>query len=529
MYYSQPVDYFSTGNSAGGGGASGSHLFDSLTRFVGLSFFASFFAGSGSNAYDAIRMFLLGSIIETGRRLFYWVIDRFKMRYCITAEIHDGDPAYEWVVNFLTQQDVWRHSKDFVVSARSSQLRWAISLQSGKSAGMVDKAEYVPKYDKPHLFRWRGCWVEIQQQFSSSSMNAFNAGPVPPLPGSSIILTLYTLNLAALSEFVTDAHRHYIEGRRSHVIIHTSDSSGNVWGFVKRKNRRPLTSIVLPSGVLDGIVQDIKDFLQSEQWYTQAGIPYRRGYLLYGPPGTGKTSTIYAIAGELGLEIYSLSLSSGYVDDNLLQRAVSALPKHSIFLLEDIDCAFLSRDEEEEMMRDMQRGHFGGSRKSNVTMSGLLNILDGVGSEDGKLFFATTNYVDRLDTALIRPGRVDVKVEYKLATKSQALELFHRFYPQSTYDSNEEKKDEVYDLKTLGASFAAQIPEDEFTTAELQGYLLSHRKDPEEAVNGVQKWIEKEREERKRRKEVEEKEKAMKGERALKQTRYNGDNILSVA
>ena len=94
--------------------------------------------------------------------------------------------------------------------------------------------------------------------------------------------------------------------------------SGPMWSNVKQKRRRPLSSIVLPGGILDSLVEDIKDFLCTEDWYTQAGIPYRRGYLLYGPPGTGKSmfifyvyvltadpiskaSTIYALVGPIFL------------------------------------------------------------------------------------------------------------------------------------------------------------------------------------------------------------------------------------
>ncbi|KAF8624295.1 hypothetical protein AX15_005928 [Amanita polypyramis BW_CC] len=319
-------------------------------------------------------------------------------------------------------------------------------------------------------------------------------------------LSLYTLNLEVLSRLVDEAHHRYLEGRRPHVIVHLNDTNvGALWNNVKRKNRRPLDSIILPEGVLDSLVEDVQDFMRTEDWYIQAGIPYRRGYLLYGPPGTGKTSTIYALAGELGLEIYALSLSSGCVDDVMLEKSLSSLPKNSIFLLEDIDCAFLSREEDEEDIKTTSWPSRN-SRGLQVTMSGLLNVLDGVASEDGKIFFATTNYMDRLDPALIRPGRIDKKIEYKLATKSQARALFKRFYPP---DQGGEKR--IDKLQEYGAAFAAQIPEDEFTTAELQGYLLPHKKNPGDAVQYIPEWIENERAERKRRREVEQRmrEKAM--------------------
>ncbi|KAF8636082.1 hypothetical protein AX17_003788 [Amanita inopinata Kibby_2008] len=495
--------------------ALGPSLVNNATRALGWSFLATLLSGKSkkSGVREAVKLFMLGSLVESGRRFCYWAFERFKIRYSITAQFDEGDPAYEWVVNYLTQQDVWRRSREFLVSAKSSKLKWGIKLRSTESA------EYVPKYNQPHLFRWRRYWVEIQRTAKLATIQ----GPDNQMSsGSSLFLTMYTLNINALSELVEEAHLRYIEGRRPHVIVHSIDLMfGTSWNVVKRKNRRSLESIILPDGLLDSIVQDVKDFLQTEEWYTRAGIPYRRGYLLYGPPGTGKTSTIYALAGELGLEIYALSLSSGVFDDGMLQRAVSSLPKHSILLLEDIDCAFLTREEEEEqlehhrnavptwrLMRTAQGYRsFNPHTRTTVTMSGLLNVLDGVASEDGKLFFATTNYVDRLDPALIRPGRIDKKVEYKLATQTQALALFNRIYTQELpIGSTSEPKHTDVDLEEFAKSFASRVPEDEFTTAELQGYLLSRRKSPELAVKQVQHWVEAERVERVRRREAMEKE-----------------------
>lgn len=108
---------------------------------------------------------------------------------------------------------------------------------------------------------------------------------------------------------------------------HGYPSTLSLWTDVKRKARRPVESIVLRNGVLDSLLREAREFISSEEWYNKAGIPHRIGFLLYGPPGTGKSrscfrvcfsrnsldvtgSTIYALAGELGFEIYSLSLAS---------------------------------------------------------------------------------------------------------------------------------------------------------------------------------------------------------------------------
>jgi chaperone BCS1 len=81
------------------------------------------------------------------------------------------------------------------------------------------------------------------------------------------------------------------------------------------------------------------------QFSYSSGIPYRRGYLLHGPPGCGKSSFITALAGELEFGICVLNLSERGLTDDRLNHLLSVAPQQSIILLEDVDAAFTSREE----------------------------------------------------------------------------------------------------------------------------------------------------------------------------------------
>lgn len=274
----------------------------------------------------------------------------------------------------------------------------------------------------------------------------------------------------------------------------------------------------------------------------------------YGAPGSGKTSLIQSIAGELNLDVYVISLSRAGLDDNSLQELISDLPEHCIALMEDIDAAFhqtLSRDlpgegDAPEEAKGPATTASPQDRTSRISLSGLLNALDGVGAQEGRLLFATTNRYEALDAALRRPGRMDVHVEFKLASQYQVGELFRRFYsptpqrspPKDTPASKDESGDhkasdsgygtpteaeteklidielptEVRDqslsaiarrrkrdvklsleeLDALVERFRESVPERGFSMAALQGYLLVHKNQPHRAVECVGKWVEEE-------------------------------------
>jgi len=144
------------------------------------------------------------------------------------------------------------------------------------------------------------------------------------------------------------------------------------------------------------------------------------------------------------------------MDDDGLNRALNNAPSNSIILLEDIDGIFVSR----ESVNQSDEGR-------RISFSGLLNALDGVRSQEGRILFMTTNHREKLDPALMRPGRADFHAYLGNASYSQMVGLFLRFYPGQN---------------DLADDFAKRLPEFKLSMAKLQGHFLKHRESAEQAI-----------------------------------------------
>lgn len=171
------------------------------------------------------------------------------------------------------------------------------------------------------------------------------------------------------------------------------------WGeFVPsgKLGTRPKESVILKEGQMDYLLKFIENFKGNEKEYDRLGLPYHTGILLSGLPGSGKSSTAMAIATELGMDVYYVSLSA-LSDDDSLFSCMEGVGPHSIIIFEDIDVVDASSDRSDE--------------GTGVTMDGLLNSLDGQMSPHGAVFIMTTNHPDQLDEAIVRSGRVDLEMK----------------------------------------------------------------------------------------------------------------------
>jgi chaperone BCS1 len=266
-----------------------------------------------------------------------------------------------------------------------------------------------------------------------------------------------------------------------------------------------METVVLNEKEKGRVLHDLQNYLKSTtaKWYASRGIPLRRGYLFHGPPGTGKTSLCFALAGVFGLGIYVLSLRDPSLTEEDLLYLLNVLPRRCIVLLEDIDAAGLKRDKSamsqgcndvKEVGRDDSQHDSG--EGNGISLSGLLNAIDGVGSHEGHLLIMTTNKPRALDEALTRPGRVDLTVPFTNATREQAREIFLHTYKHdggaSGCDRNDANKPPELSsagLADMAKEFASSIPDGMISPAAIQGFLLERKAEPRRALDEVKDLV----------------------------------------
>ncbi|KAJ3417585.1 hypothetical protein HDV05_000042 [Chytridiales sp. JEL 0842] len=295
--------------------------------------------------------------------------------------------------------------------AISNQLSVETTFQRRENGSSYARLSMVPAPGR-HYLQYRSSWFQVERT-RERAMVDLKSGT----PWETVTITALARDKNLLIQMLEEAKQAALAAEEGKTVVYTS--YGPEWRpFGSPRRRREIDSVVLNAGLSDFIVKDVKNFLGNGKWYHERGIPYRRGYLLYGPPGTGKTSFIQALAGHMEYNICVMNLSERGMTDDRLAHLLTNSPPRSLILLEDIDAAFAQRDPNEKQ-----------GFASMVTFSGLLNALDGVAASEERLVFMTTNHLERLDPALIRPGRVDVKVLLDNVTEAQARTMFLKFYP----------------------------------------------------------------------------------------------------
>ncbi|RAK94822.1 BCS1 and AAA domain-containing protein [Aspergillus ibericus CBS 121593] len=503
------------------------------TLLPGYSFYArlmSLYSHANVSFYLFVFIISLVFCICAGRALSLWDrLQSFLLSFAASVEIRYHDIIYRDVMNWISQNPALTNIRRSVASSKTS----FVSPWATEEPGSDDETDYSEEEILRFENDLRGFWMKIKQQ-ERRPLIRYSPAPAGiyffvhkrrlfglrrqmyqdtgnPWTDHRERLYFYASNPNALKDLLRDIQRAALEKNVRDVCVNQGlkDGPSQQWFSLPSKKTRPLSTVVIDPEIKSNLLKDMEGFFhpRTRYWYDTRGIPYRRGYLFHGPPGTGKSSLCLAMASLIDLEIYTVSLNSKTMNGDSLTRLFLSLPKRCLVLFEDVDQAGIEKrsiggtslQSDEVMDADNRASDSPESSEhspSGITLSEVLNIIDGVSAQEGRILIMTTNKPLALDEALRRPGRVDVSFPFKMATrrdiKEHFLSIFTKPSDQPFIVESEtlkiccpltpESPDWSIDsIIALSDSFADQVPPNQLSAATLQNYLERYRADPESA------------------------------------------------
>ena len=373
-------------------------------------------------AAAGLIMVVSGSLMVYCRSVPLKLWGLVKRRSLIHIELLDRDPSYRWVSGWLSQSDhLIRRTRLLSVETRDGNEgvnNCNVPVHAAQSPMPKDRVVALVPAPGRHIVRYGGHWLLFTRERTDNPKGG--SGMSFDFRESWTIVGLRRSRKAILN-LINEARE--LAEPKERTVVRVFNARSNYWDECGCVSTRSIESVPLPGQLQNELLGDLKAFLGRREWYEHRGIPWRRGYLLSGVPGSGKTSLIRAMASELGMGLAVLRLGDDSIDDAGLASLMnsSTAGTNNIVVIEDIDSLWCEREKKEA--------------GKNVTFSGLLNAIDGAGSADGRVMIITTNRPDVLDSALIRAGRVDRRVDFGPATIEQASALYRRWFPDASREA----------------------------------------------------------------------------------------------
>lgn len=236
-------------------------------------------------------------------------------------------------------------------------------------------------------------------------------------PFETLSLSFFTRERAVVERFMRDARP---DEHKNTVSVSLLTAAGSVGSLRRRK--RDLATVFVDPAIKDRLVQRFTWFLGAEQWHADRGIPWKFGVVLHGPPGTGKTSLIHGLASRFDFNIKYIKSLHG------LGAAFLSGTKNDLFVIEDIDTI---HGNSSRALPDEATMSPGDGSQHGSALHEILNAMDGLQTPDGVKFIVTTNWIAKLDPALVRPGRIDEVIEIGPLSIDCARRMFMAFYGRS--------------------------------------------------------------------------------------------------
>jgi len=293
--------------------------------------------------------------------------------------------------------------------------------------------DLVPAYGT-YWFKWKG----VRAQVKYSSIESGGGGSNAKSTVEFFDFTFFTRKRKYLKSFREHVASLEIQNRQKQTTVWTSRWSS--WVPYSIRPVRPENTLFYDNNIHHTLSADLKQFRESKEAYHNIGALHKRAYLIHGPPGNGKTTLVLWLAAQAGLDV---AILPSQIDDAGFLELLNQVPKHTAIIMEDVDVLFAaskSRDgEDKEKSSDGKK----------VSLSLLLNVLDGPLSKDGLVCFLTTNYFEKLDAAFTRSGRINKVVGLGLASTDIFKRIFKSSYGKEAPESFISKFDSLEQIPSI--------------------------------------------------------------------------------
>jgi hypothetical protein len=437
--------------------------------------------------------------------LFYYIKDfnfvSFKSYNCIDLSGTITEDKHDIVTKFSKKMRalIYYVNKNCLINDVKLKRLIEISIKPVHCSFSIDfETEYLVDQNIPIALS-KDLWCKIKV----SSEKLFGEKQTTKIRTVKISVYSHTKSVAFIKNFVEhvqDEYQSYIDDKMHNnkfFFLYTKDHDDGTPRFSTTKfiSNKTFGNLVF-KGKHD-MKKRIDFFLNNKSFYDKLGIPYTLGMLLYGPPGTGKTSSIKAIANYTDRHIIVIPMTKIKKFSTLRNIIMNDMIDdfnipHSkrLYVFEEIDCNGLekvikkrSNDVKEELLLEyiskqnetknqqtavpIPTALNQNVQDDKITLGSLLELIDGINEASGRILIMTTNeYPTQFDDALMRPGRIDMKIQFSKCSHEEIEELFKLWFGVS-----------------VKQKLLKQIPEGKYSPAELGEIFINNIDAPDQIVN----------------------------------------------